>query len=372
MADSPDPPHNAVLTINQCVTLKLSSTNYLLWKLQFETWLSSQMLLGHVTGGTLRPSPTIQVKTGEVETEAPNPELVKWVRDDQKIMAWFFGSLSEEALRSVYGLQTAQEVWFSLAKKYNHISASRKCDLQRRLQSVSKQGKTLSEYLSGVTLIWDQLDSIGCSVPENEKIYGVLNGLGQEYESIVAVIENALDSDLGLTLDDVEIKLTNFDEKLQAYTSNTTVSPHQVFSTGRGYYNNRGRGQGRSGFSRGRGYSIRGRGFRQQINNGSSSDANARPTCQICHKFGHSAYKCYKRFDHGYQPEDYNTALAAIRISDNNVQFGQEWYADSGATSHIANSHAHLQSAQRYHGDDSVIVGNGQADSTAPHQRKQT
>lgn len=219
------------------------------------------MLLGHVTGGTLCPSPTIQVKTGEVETEAPNPELVKWVPDDQKIMAWFVGSLSEEALRSVYGLQTAQEVWFSLAKKYNRISTSRKCDLQCRLQSVSKQGKTLSEYLSGVKLICDQLDSIGCSVPENEKIYGVLNGLGQEYESIVAVIENALDSDLGLTLDDVEIKLTNFDEKLQAYTINTTVSPHQAFSTGRGYYNNRGRGQGRSGFSRGRGYSTRGRGF---------------------------------------------------------------------------------------------------------------
>lgn len=53
-------------------------------------------------------------------------------------------------------------------------------------------------------------------------------------------------------------------------------------------------------------------------------------------------------------------ALAAIMISNNNVQSGQEWYADSGATSHIANSHAHLQSAQPYHGDDSVIVGNGE------------
>lgn len=358
MAGSSESVHDSPFTINQCVTFKLNSTNYLLWKLQFETWLNSQTLLGHVTGGTPRPPPTIQVMTGEIEAEAPNPELIKWVRYDQKVMAWFFGTLSEEALRSVYGLQTAQEVWFSLAKKYNRISASRKCDLQRRLQSVSKQGKSLAEYLSSVKLICDQLDSIGCPVAENDKIYGVLNGLGQEYESITAVIENALDSDLGLTLDDVEIKLTNFDEKLQAYATNTSVSPHQAFATGRGYYQNRGRGQGHSGSTRGRGYSTRGRGFHQQINNGPPSGSNNRPTCQICNKFGHSAYKCYKRFDHAYQPEDYAHALAAVRISDGVVQSGQEWYADSGATAHISNSSAQLQSVQPYHGNNSVIVGN--------------
>lgn len=300
------------------MTFKLSSKNYLLWKLQIETWLNRQMLLGHVTGGIPRPPPTVQVRNSDEEIEAPDPDLVKRNRDDKKIMAWFFGTLTEEALRSVYGMQTAQEVWLALAKKYSRISASRKCDLQRRLQSVSKQGKTLAAYLSEVKLICDQLDSIGCSVPDNEKIYGVLNGLGQEYESIVAVIENALDTEMGLTFEDVEIKLTNFDEKIHAYAANTAPSPHFAYNTGRGY-SNRGRGQGRPGYSRGRGYySTRGRGFHQQINISSPSDnKNTCPTCQICHKFGHSAYKCYKQFDHAYQTEDFNNSLAAVRISDN-------------------------------------------------------
>lgn len=320
MAGPTETTSDSLLTINQCVTFKVSSSNYLLWKLHTETWLSSQILLGHVTGGSPHPSPTIEVRTGNEVSEAPNPNLVKWIRDDQKIMALFFDTLSEEALRSVYGLQTAQEVWFSLAKKYNRISVSMKCDLQCRLQSVSKQGKKLAEYLSDVKLICDQLDSIGCHVPENEKIFGVLNGLGQEYESIIAVIENAMDSEPGLSFEDVEINLTNFDEKIQAYAANNTVSPHLAFSTGRGY-TNRGRGQGRSGYSRGRGsYSTRGRGFHQQISQDSSSENNTRPTCQICHKYGHSAYKFYKRFDHAYQPEDYTNALAAIRISDGTLQ----------------------------------------------------
>lgn len=79
-------------------------------------------------------------------------------------MAWLFGSLTEEALRSVYGLQSAQEVWFSLGKKYNQVSATRKLDLQRKLQSMSKGQNTMTEYLNDVKSVCDQLDSIGLSV----------------------------------------------------------------------------------------------------------------------------------------------------------------------------------------------------------------
>lgn len=129
MAEAPDPFSTPSLRISQCVTLKLSSTNYLLWKTQFESFLSSQSLLGFINGSTPRPPPTVTKRDGDVVTEEANPDFVKWVRRDQLVMAWLFGSLSEEALRSVYGLNSAQDVWFCLGKKYNRISATRKLDL---------------------------------------------------------------------------------------------------------------------------------------------------------------------------------------------------------------------------------------------------
>ncbi|CAL9230125.1 unnamed protein product [Arabidopsis halleri] len=43
-------------------------------------------------------------------------------------MAWIFGSLSEDTLKSVYGLRSSQEVWLYLAKKFNRVSATRKLD----------------------------------------------------------------------------------------------------------------------------------------------------------------------------------------------------------------------------------------------------
>lgn len=79
---------------------------------------------------------------------------------------------------------------------------------------------------------------------------------------------------------------------------------------------------------RGRGgYSTQGRGFHQQISQGSgrgAASADDRPTCQICNKYGHPAYKCYKRFDHSYQTEEYHKALAAFRVQQQQQPFGQE------------------------------------------------
>ena len=122
--------------------------------------------MGFINGSSPRPSPTVSIRNGDVVTEEANPDFTKWIRKDQLVMAWLFGSLTKETLRSVYGLHSAQEVWFSLGKKYNRISATRKLDLQRKLQGMSKNQKTMAEYLGDVKSVCDQLDSIGFSVTE--------------------------------------------------------------------------------------------------------------------------------------------------------------------------------------------------------------
>lgn len=58
-------------------------------------------------------------------------------------------------------------------------------------------------------------------------------------------------------------------------------------------------------------YGTRGRGLNQQIQSPAGSQAPLILVCQICGKYGHSAYKCYKRFDHN--SDDLPQALAAMR-----------------------------------------------------------
>lgn len=228
-------------------------------------------------------------------------------------MAWLFGSLTEEALCSVYGLTYAQEVWFSLGQKYNRVSATRKLDLQRKLQGMMKKDKTMSAYLNEVKGVCDQLDSIGCPMSEQEMIYAALNGLGREYESISTVIEHYMDSSPDARFEEAVFKLVNFDDKLKIYTESTAPTPHLAFHTGRGY-SSRGRGGSCSSRgSRGRGsgsYSTRGRGFHQQF---SGNSCRPRITCQIFGSFGHTADRCYNRFDQQFQtPENLHTALTTM------------------------------------------------------------
>ncbi|KAG7593481.1 Reverse transcriptase RNA-dependent DNA polymerase [Arabidopsis thaliana x Arabidopsis arenosa] len=377
MAVQPSAVTTATLSISQCVTLKLNDTNYLSWKLQFEQFLNSQLLLGYVTGALARPPPTVVVRNGEQVTETNNPEFLKWMQTDQLIMAWIFGSLSEDTLKSVYGLRSSQEVWFYLAKKYNRVSATRKLDIQRKIQTTTKGTRSLAQYLSEIKALCDQLDSIGAPISEQEKIYGVLSGVGREYESIVTVIEESMDLPTSPSFEDVLYKLTNFDDKLQKYETPPEVNPHQAFYTAmeenshkafytaRGGYSGRGRGQNRGG-SRGRSsYTTQGRGFPQQFGQGSNKNSyganDQRPTCQICGKYGHAAYKCYKRFDENYQTEveTFPQAMAAMKLNDSPQYPGGGWYPDSAATHHITNTPANLNTSQPYEGSEHVIVGNG-------------
>lgn len=77
------------LSISNCVTVKLTDRNYIIWKSQFESFLSSQMLLCFVNGAAKRPSQTIPVKNSACLTEeVKNPDFQAWFRSDPVVRAW--------------------------------------------------------------------------------------------------------------------------------------------------------------------------------------------------------------------------------------------------------------------------------------------
>ncbi|RVX00413.1 hypothetical protein CK203_024492 [Vitis vinifera] len=96
-------------TMIHMVTIKLSSSNYLLWKSQLLPLLESQELLGHVDG-TLAPPP----RFAPVDSRAPNIKHLAWKNTDQRLLSLLLSSLTEEAMAKVVGLSTSCEVWLAL------------------------------------------------------------------------------------------------------------------------------------------------------------------------------------------------------------------------------------------------------------------
>jgi len=354
-----------VLHISNCVTVQLNERNYLLWKTQFESFLSGQSLLGFVNGA-IKPPPVDNTLThiDGLTTEVPNPDYQAWLRSDQVVRAWLLGSLSEDILREVVHTTTAQDVWTTLALHFNKVSSSRLFELQRKLQVIEKLDKSMDDYLKEIKRICEQLTAIGSPVSEKMKIFAALHGLGRDYEPIKTSIEGSMDLEPQPTFESIIPRLTGFADRLASYNTCMEVSPHMAFYAN---YSGKGRGSfnGKPGGNQGKGgqYSTKGRGFPQQITSGSSSpgsnNTENRIMCQICGKPGHPALKCWHRFNNSYQYEELPATLTAMRITDVTDHNGNEWVGDSGATAHITSSHQNLQQSQPYGGSDAVMVGNG-------------
>ncbi|XP_010463337.1 PREDICTED: uncharacterized protein LOC104744006 [Camelina sativa] len=341
MASSYPFPNN--VHVSSSVTLKLNDSNYLLWKTQFESLQSSHKLIGFVNGAVSPPTKTRQFVQDGVSSEITNSQYESWFCTDQLVMPWLFGTLSKEVLGHVHSLTTAREIWLALAENFTKSNNAREFSLRRSLQLLSKKEKSLSTYCREFKSICDSLSSICKPVDESMKIFGFLNGLGREYDPIATVIHSSLSKVSPPTFNDIVSEVQGFDSKLQSYDDSSLFQPSQ-----------RGRG-GRFGQNRGRGgYTTRGRGFSQHQS--VSPSQGQRPICQICGRIGHTAIKCYNRFDNNYHTEVPTPAFASLQVSDDS---GREWHPDSAATAHITSSTSGLQEAKAYEGTDAVMVGDG-------------
>lgn len=110
--------------------------------------------------------------------------------------------------------------------------------------------------------------------------------------------------------------------------------------------------RGGRGNGRGRGRDQQGTSRKPTNNNGGT-----RPMCQVCDKIGHSALKCYHRYDQSYQAEEGRVAAVANTTPSYNID--TNWYTDTGATDQITSELDRLTVKEKYTGKDQVQTANG-------------
>ncbi|GJX72870.1 putative RNA-directed DNA polymerase [Tanacetum coccineum] len=121
------------------IPIKLSSTNYLLWQKQMLPLLAYQQITGYVDGST--PKPLTTITTGDVSSQ--NHAYVSLIIHD------------------------------SLERSLEHTHT-----LRDSLQHLKKETSTISEFSRGFKTICDQLQAIGHPLPDDDKTYWFLCGLG--------------------------------------------------------------------------------------------------------------------------------------------------------------------------------------------------
>jgi hypothetical protein len=374
------------------VSVKLNSTNYLIWRMQIFPLIQSLKLIDHLT----KEAPAA-MKVQESGEPILNPKYEEWQQVDLLLRSWVTGTLSEEALGHVVGMNTAREVWECLEAKYLQATKERELQLRRQLQMPKKDSVSLDIYLRNFKSICDSLAAIQKPVSDEDKTIQLSHCLGKKYDVFVTTM---LSKPPFPTFNQFVTALQNYAMRFEGTDTDdkggSTQNHNFAFVTHRGG-GGRGRGRGRhSGpqfHSRGRGFgpashhhhsSGRGQdppqfhpstppihgsgpapqnGQQQQLSNMSHMSSNNQNspnsnTCQICGRMGHSALKCWYRYDYAYEAnENISQALACTTLSDSHDD--TRWYTDTGATSHMTSTSGNLQSFFPYHGHDYVVVGNG-------------
>uniref|UniRef100_A0A2N9FTN5 Integrase catalytic domain-containing protein n=1 Tax=Fagus sylvatica TaxID=28930 RepID=A0A2N9FTN5_FAGSY len=374
------------------VSVKLNSTNYLIWRMQIFPLIQSLKLMDHLT----KEAPAA-MKVQESGEPILNPKYEEWQQVDLLLRSWVTGTLSEEALGHVVGMNTAREVWECLEAKYLQATKERELQLRRQLQMPKKDSVSLDIYLRNFKSICDSLAAIQKPVSDEDKTIQLSHCLGKKYDVFVTTM---LSKPPFPTFNQFVTALQNYAMRFEGTDTDdkggSTQNHNFAFVTHRGG-GGRGRGRGRhSGpqfHSRGRGFgpashhhhsSGRGQdppqfhpstppihgsgpapqnGQQQQLSNMSHMSSNNQNspnsnTCQICGRMGHSALKCWYRYDYAYEAnENISQALACTTLSDSHDD--TRWYTDTGATSHMTSTSGNLQSFFPYHGHDYVVVGNG-------------
>ncbi|GKU93013.1 hypothetical protein SLEP1_g6653 [Rubroshorea leprosula] len=353
------------------VSVKLSSTNFLLWKSQIFPLIRSAQLMHHLE----EEAPAMKItKDGE---QVPNPNHDVWLNNDGLLTSWLLGTMNEEALSLVVGCDTAFQIWKCLEEHY--LASTKEQELHLKGQLATKRGdnESLEDFIRKFRGTCDRLAAIRKPLDDLDKVFQLSRVVGIRYQPYnLAVLSKAPYP----TFNQYTAGLLNNERDIQATeqeSKNKTPTFAQVFVAQRGR-GNRGRGYGGRNFnSHGRGFVQAGNYNHNWTNNSRNNLTNHNPApqeaihkkfqqkytthkgenpCQICGITGHTALKCWYRFDHAYQSEELPQALAALTMmedKDPNV------YIDSGATNHMTADPGKLYIKRPYHGNQRVFTGDG-------------
>jgi hypothetical protein len=207
--------------ITPLVSSKLDGPNFISWTTQFLPALRTHELLGIVDGSEASPSEFILDAEGK-PTLVRNPEFQVWQKKDQFILAWINATLTERILSTVYGMNTAREVWSYLSNRFAPNSLAQISYLKLQLQTLDQGSERCSDSLLTAKGLADLLAAVSKGVDDEDLISYVVGGLNSSYPPFITTL-GFVTRDTPISFDDFQMELLNYEQLLDS--SQKSVQP---------------------------------------------------------------------------------------------------------------------------------------------------
>lgn len=194
---------------NQTISVRLTDTNYLIWRLQVLAAVCGYGLEGFLFGTYPAPPEFLDGPNG---VPVQNPAFVQWQRQDQLLASWLLSSITEGIMVKMVGNDSASELWNSLTLTFATQSKAKIMQYKLQIQTLKKGTMSMHEYLTKMKAYCDVLASIGHKIYDEDHILHIISGLGTEYDPVMVTITSRTES---WTVKDVGALLLSFETRLE-------------------------------------------------------------------------------------------------------------------------------------------------------------
>jgi hypothetical protein len=254
-------------------------------------------------------------------------------------------------LAGVASNATTATMWAAISRSFASQSRSRVLHLRNQLVATRKGDMSIASYFSTMRGYADETAAARKPIDDDDVVSYILNGLDVDYDSLIEQINGMMETITPETLYsrllDTEARVASQKMQWEQY--------HMVANAAA-------RGGRNSQANRG-GYHVNrsGGGSRNSNRNNSGGGRPGNPNnpykdhqCQVYGKLGHTALRCWKRFDKNYNGPD-----KVANAASTSYNLDPTWYADCAATDHITGDLDKLTMRKNYGGNDQIHAANG-------------
>ncbi|XP_019156924.1 PREDICTED: uncharacterized protein LOC109153513 [Ipomoea nil] len=322
--------------------IKLTASNFSVWRRQVQSTLIGLDLIGYVDGTV-----TVPYQFSDDAHTVTNLAYTAWYRQDKIIVSTLLGCCSDTIQPIILSVATASDAWKCLTTSYANASRGRVISLKAKLAKNPKGNRSIVEYLNEMRVIANDL-ALDAS---------------EEYNSCFSTIrirENPISfAELSDILTDHERLLRATDGQCQTMLAIANI-PQKGGPSTTSKTNNSSRDQSGQFSRRSRG------GFNGQNNRSSWNNSNNGRNalfCRFCNYPGHETrfFRKLARFlkDNNVCPSQAPTSthFPASNATMASVPPQQPWLFDSGASHHATSTPSSLQTIADYGGPDEIHSG---------------
>ena len=307
------------MAVNEIV--KLTDSNWNVWKFQTKILLKSKKLFDIVSGEMEKPS---------------GSDLEDFMTKDSQAQAIIVSRMEEKQLSYVLDCETSTEMWAKLLTVYERKSEVSLHLLQSKFFNMKFDNEGIMMFISRINEIVSQIRQLGEEISEKMVITKILMSLPERYKHFLSAWESVPPTDQNMN--ELTSRLLIEEERQQSTETSDQTSAAFMVNKNVICFNCGKRGH-----------------MKRNCTNKSQQRHNL--FCNYCKKKGHSIQDCRLRNNVRRNQRDQKDAFICSAFIGNTQDDG--WYLDSGASEHMTFKKEWFSKYTEYDVPQSVKIGDG-------------